>query len=80
MTWRALLDDPRRLFRVFCLGAILCCAGVGTVLWADASLPPSLRQELVTAAAVIAIVAGLAIALTAHIALLIHRLRHAGRK
>ena len=78
--WRDLANDPQRLFRTFTIAAIVCCAGIGVVFWADARLSPSLHQEVVTMVGLAAIALGLGVALAAHIALLVHRLRHAGKR
>lgn len=77
---KALINDGYKAFRLLVAGAIMCIVGLLLLVWTENSLPDSLRRELIALLALGLAGLGLFTVVTAHICLLIYRLRSDGRR
>lgn len=75
---KALLDDTRKILKLYGLGAILFFIGVGTIQGADKLLPPSLQQEVYVLAGMLIGGCGFAVAMFAQLLLIAQRFRNMG--
>lgn len=76
---KALLDDTRKILRLYGMGAILFFIGVGTIQGADKLLPPSLQQEVYVLVGMVIGGSGFAVAMFAQILLIVQRFRQMGK-
>lgn len=70
----AQVGKERKFLTLFSIGATLFFAGAGTMIFADTRLIPSLEQELVTLAGLIAAVVGISMSAISYIILTFLRL------
>lgn len=74
------IDDPRQVFKLFALGALLFFIGVGFIQWADKLLEPSLKQEVHALLGICIAGCGFFIAMAAQICLIVQRFRNMDKK
>ena len=77
---KAFIDDPRKVLKLFALGALLFFIGVGFIQWADKLIEPSLKQEVHALLGMIIAGCGFFIAMTAQLCLIAQRFRNMGNK
>jgi len=71
----ALIDDQKKIFKLYALGALLFFIGIGTIQWADKVLQPSLEQEAYALLGTGVAGLGFCTSIVAQLALIIFRLR-----
>ena len=76
---KALIDDTRKILKLYGLGAVLFFLGVGFIQWAHKMVAPSLQQELIVLAALGLGGIGFCIAMFAQCLLIIHRFKNMGK-
>lgn len=74
-----LMQDTRKIFRLYALGALLFFIGLGTIQGADHLLPPSLKQESYVLLGLVIGGMGFFIAITAQILLIVYRMKNMGK-
>ncbi|MCR8923956.1 hypothetical protein NO559_14325 [Dasania sp. GY-MA-18] len=77
---KTLLNDTRKILKLYGLGAILFFIGVGFMQWADGLLPPSLQQELVMLLGLSLAVVGFSTAMLGQCLLIVQRFKNMGKK
>lgn len=75
-----LLDDQRKILKLFALGALLFFIGLGFIQWADKLIAPSLEQEAHMLLGVIISGSGFLLSMLAQCLLIIFRFRKMGKK
>ena len=73
--FKELIDNPRQILRLHGISAVIFFVGMGSVLWAENSVEPSLQQELIALLGVGLVGLGFTSALLAQIALIISRIK-----
>lgn len=77
---KALLQDTRKILRLYALGALLFFVGAGLIQGADKLFAPSLQQESYVLLGLIVGGSGFLIAIGAQILLIIERFQRMGRR
>ncbi|MFA7555464.1 MAG: hypothetical protein WCY88_14545 [Spongiibacteraceae bacterium] len=77
---KTFIDNPRKVLKLFSLGALLFFIGVGFIQGADKLIEPSLKQEVHTLLGMIIAGCGFFIAITAQLFLIAQRFRNLGKK
>ena len=76
--FKTLLQDTRKILKLYGLGAVLFFIGVGFIQWADNLLAPSLQQEVIVLAALLIGGSGFTIAMLAQCLLITQRFKNMG--
>jgi hypothetical protein len=77
---KQLLDDQRKILKLYALGALLFFIGLGTIQWADKLMQPSLEQEGYALLGTFIGGLGFFTAMLAQVFLIIYRLRKMGKR
>ncbi len=77
---KELLEDQRKILRLYALGALLFFIGLGFIQWADKLIEPSLQQEVYTLVGMLIGGLGFLTAILAQCLLIIHRFCKMGKK
>lgn len=75
---RELLDDTRKILKLYGFGALLFFIGLGSIVGADTLFSPSLQQEVYVLLGLIVGGCGFLIAITAQLLLIWQRFRNLG--
>ncbi len=73
---KSLINDQRKCIVQFSYGTIVFLFGMITIVVGDYGLSPSVKQEIVVLVGVVLSGAGLFLVITAHICMMIFRLKH----
>ncbi|MGK0442028.1 MAG: hypothetical protein ACJA0N_001835 [Pseudohongiellaceae bacterium] len=71
-----LLEDTRKILKLFGLGAVLFFVGVGFIQWANSLIPASLQQEVIVLVGVAISGTGFLISMTAQCLLILQRFKN----
>ncbi|MFT5579769.1 MAG: tellurite resistance protein TehA-like permease [Paraglaciecola psychrophila] len=71
----ALINDQKKTYKLFALGALLFFIGIGIIQWAYKVLPPSLEQEAYVLLGIGVAGLGFCTSILAQLALIVFRLR-----
>lgn len=77
---KELINDQRKTFRLYALGALLFFIGLGLIQWADKLMEPSLQQESYALLGTFVGGLGFCTAMLAQIFLIIYRFRNMGKR
>ena len=75
---KELLNDTRKILKLFGLGAVLFFIGIAFIQWANELLSPSLKQEIIVLIGLIVGGTGFLIAISAQCLLIVQRFKNMG--
>jgi len=76
---KELIEDQRKILKLFALGALLFFIGIGIIQWADKLMPPSMEQEIYALLGTFVGGLGFCTAIVAQIFLIIYRFQKMGK-
>jgi hypothetical protein len=78
--FEGLIDDQRKILKLYAVGALLFFIGIGLIQWADRLIEPSLQQESYALLGTIVGGSGFFTSMIAQVLLIILRFRKMGKK
>lgn len=77
---KSLLEDQRKILKLFALGALLFFIGLGFIQWADRLIAPSLQQEAYMLLGILISGSGFTLSMLGQCLLIVYRFRKMGKR
>ena len=79
-SFKNLVDDQRLALKIYAVGAVLFFVGLGFIIFADKSIPPSIQQEAIAFVGTAVGGIGFITAMSAQVLLIIGRFKNMGQR